>query len=99
MYFFEVAQSMNCHAADLFFDAPSSARAQLHSQPDDLVFSTGAGAKSRSPATGLGLASSVEAATVASYHMAAFFFSMMFRYWLKLSLPAPFSRSFLTRLT
>src|ERR1700735_1279003 len=99
MYCFEVAQDMNCHAADLFFEAPSRASAQLHSQPEDLVLSTGAGAKPRSPATGLGEASSVEAATVASYHIAAFFCSMICRHWLKLSLPAPFSPSFLTRLT
>src|SRR5450755_420152 len=99
MYFLEVAQSMNFQAAALFFDALSSARAQLHSQPDALVCSTGAGANPRSPATGLGFASRVEAATVASYHIAAFLCSMMFRHWLKLSLPAPFSPSLRTRLT
>src|ERR1700684_1395090 len=99
MYCLDVAHDMNCHAADLFFEAPSRARAQLHSQPDDLVLSTGAGAKPRSPSIGLPGASSVEAATVASYHMAAFFCSMIDRHWSKLSLPAPFSPSFLTRLT
>src|ERR1700685_1431110 len=99
MYCLEVAQSMNFHAADLFLEALSRARAQLHSQPEDLVFTTGAGAKPTLPSMGLPFASSVEAATVASYHMAAFFCSMMFRHWLKLSLPAPFSPSLRTRLT
>src|ERR1035441_2519371 len=91
MYCLEVAHSMNFSAAAWFFDAPSSPRAQLHSQPDDLVLSTGAGAKPILPATGLPAASRVDAATVASYHMAAFCCCMMFRHWLKLSLPAPFS--------
>src|SRR5882724_914209 len=99
MYSLEVAHFMNCHAAGLFLDALSSARAQLHSQPEDLVLSTGAGANPRLPASGLGLASRVEAATVASYHMAAFFCCMMVRHWLKLSLPAPFSPYLRTRLT
>src|SRR3984893_2466633 len=99
MYCLEVAQSMNFHAADLFLDALSRARAQLHSQPEAVVFMTGAGAKPTLPSMGLPLASRVEAATVASYHMAAFFCSMMLRHWLKLSLTAPFSPSFLTRVT
>src|SRR6266568_2840237 len=99
MYFLDVAQSMNFHAADLFLDALSRARAQLHSQPEDVVFITGAGANPTLPSMGLPLASRVEAATVASYHMAAFFCSMMFRHWLKLSLPAPFSPYWRTRLT
>src|SRR6266545_7921606 len=99
MYFWDVAQSMNVHAADLFFDALSRARAQLHSQPEDVVFMTGAGANPMFPAIGLGLASRVEAATVASYHMAARFCCMTFRHSLKLSLPAPFSPYLRTRLT
>src|ERR1700722_11193545 len=99
MYCLEVAQSMNFHAADLFLEALSRARAQLHSHPEALVFMTGAGAKPTLPSMGPPFASRVEAATVASYPKRQFFCSMMFRHWLKLSLPAPFSPSFLTRLT
>src|SRR5882757_2326149 len=99
MYFFDVAQSMNCHAASLFFDALSWASAQPQSQPDEAVLSTGAGAKPSLPATGLGLASSVDAATVASYHIADFPCCMELRHSLKLELPAPGSPSFRTRLT
>src|ERR1700742_971719 len=99
MYVFDVAQSMNCHAALLCFDALSCANAQLQSQPDDAVFSTGAGANPSLPAIGLGAASMVDAATVASYHIAAFPCCMMFRHSLKLSLPAPFSPSLRTRFT
>src|SRR5665213_798841 len=99
MYDFDVAQSMNVHAACAFFDEPSSASAQLHNQPDAAVLSTGAGAKPTLPWIGLPGASTVAAATVASYHMAALPCSRMFRHSLKLSLPAPFSPSFLIRLT
>src|ERR1700760_2749405 len=99
MYCLDVAQSMNCHAADLFFDADSWASAQLQSQPDAAVFSTGAGANPSLPAIGLGAASMVDAATVASYHIADLPCSIEFRHSLKLSLPAPGSPSLRTRFT
>src|SRR5471032_1787254 len=99
MYDFDVAQSMNAHAACWFFDAPSSSSAQLHSQPDAAVLSTGAGANPTLPTIGLPFASIVAAATVASYHIAVLLCSIRFKHWLKLSLPAPFSPSFLTRFT
>ncbi|MDX6242563.1 MAG: hypothetical protein QOE76_286 [Frankiales bacterium] len=76
---------MNVHAAVLFFDADSSASAQVHNQPEALVNFTGAGAKPSLPAIGLVFGSSrVEAPTVASYHIADLDCSMLFEHSLKL---------------
>src|SRR6266540_1267723 len=58
------------------------ASAQVHSQPDAFVFSTGASAYPFLPLTGLSSASSDPAATVASYHMA----TLPCWYWVEHSL-------------
>src|SRR6266516_1428832 len=100
MYCFDVAQLMTVHAAALCLEAASIDSAQVHSQPELGVMSTGAGAKPSLPAIGLSLGSSItEAPTVASYHMAAFCCSIALAHSLKLKFPAPDSPAALMRLT
>src|SRR5205085_11580899 len=67
------------------------ASAQLHSQPEAFVFTTGARAKPFLPFTGLPLASSRPAATVASYHIATLPAWYCARHSLKLEFAASFS--------
>src|SRR5439155_19927241 len=71
-YCFPVANAMYFHASLGLGELFGIASAQLHSQPDDFVLSTGAKAKPLLPFTGLSFASRKPAATVASYHIATF---------------------------
>jgi hypothetical protein len=73
------------------------ASAQLHSQPEALVFLTGARAKPFLPLTGLSFASSSPAATVASYHIATLPAWYWVRHSLKLEFAASFSPALCTR--
>src|ERR1051326_7016649 len=72
MYCLFVIQDMNFHAASLRGEVSGMARDQEYNQPDDGVATTGAGAYPICPATVDSAGSStVPAADVASYHMAA----------------------------
>ena len=70
MYCALVAQEMYFQASVGSGELFGIASAQLQSQPDDFVLSIGANAKPFLPLTGLSVASSRPAATVASYHIA-----------------------------
>src|SRR6185436_102460 len=99
MYWALVAHEMYFHASAESGELFGIANAQLHSQPEAFVLSTGANAKPFLPLTGLSFASSRPAATVASYHMATLPSLYWDRHSLKLELAASFSPASLTRFT
>src|SRR6476646_5684549 len=98
MYAGPVAQEMYFQASVASGELFGIASAQLHSQPDAFVFSTGASVYPFLPLTGLSLASSRPAATVASYHIATLPAWYWARHSLKLELAASFSPASCTSL-
>src|SRR5947209_18346052 len=90
MYCALVAHEMYFHASVGSGELFGIASAQLHSQPEDFVLSTGAKANPFFPFTALSFASSRPAATVASYHIA----TLPAWYWVRHSLKLEFAASF-----
>src|SRR2546421_10307223 len=90
-YCFPVANAMYFHASVGSGELFGIASAQLHSQPDDFVLSTGAKAQPFLPFTGLSLASRVPAATVATEHTARLPAWYRVRHSLKLAFAASVS--------
>src|SRR3954468_20426118 len=99
MYSGPVAHATYFHARSSLGVVLGIASAHDHSQPDASVSLTGAGAYPFFPLTGLSLASSRPAATVASYHIATLPSLYCDRHSLKLALAASFSPASCTRFT
>src|SRR4030081_920446 len=98
MYDGPVAHAMYFQASAASGELFGMASAQLHNQPEAFVFTTGASAYPFLPFTGLSLASSKPAATVASYHIATLPAWYCARHSLKLELAASFSPASCTSL-